>query len=227
MKLKERIKTYNFWVSLTSALFLIINLIGQKFGFRVDESIFNDVITALCGILVLLGIIAPPSKKLDSIISCGAESLKATTNNDNSINEEIKENANIDTSSNEEAIISSEEKTIETDDSLDSDLNETPINPNEKNDECLNSNVEEIIFSSDENKTNDCKEEIQETPLDPQFDNTSNEVPNEDIVLNEQSDNHVELLELIDAAIQADRAGNTNEFQEIKSILESELKKLG
>lgn len=63
MKLKDRIKTYNFWVSLSSAIFLIIKLLGQQFHFNVDESLFSDIITSLCGILVLLGIIAPPTNK--------------------------------------------------------------------------------------------------------------------------------------------------------------------
>lgn len=63
MKLKDRVKTYNFWVSLASALFLIINIIGQKFNFYVDEGFFNDIFTAICAILVLLGIIVPPKAK--------------------------------------------------------------------------------------------------------------------------------------------------------------------
>ena len=61
MKLKDRIKTYNFWVSLASAVFLIISTLGKKFNFSVDENMYNDLFTSFCGILVLLGIIIPPS----------------------------------------------------------------------------------------------------------------------------------------------------------------------
>lgn len=60
MKLSERIKTYNFWVSLSSAIFLIIKVLGTQIGFNVDESLFSDLITSICSILVLLGIIVPP-----------------------------------------------------------------------------------------------------------------------------------------------------------------------
>lgn len=60
MKIKERIKSYSFWVSLASAVFLVIKVLGQKFGFSVDETLFNDVITSMCSILVILGIIVPP-----------------------------------------------------------------------------------------------------------------------------------------------------------------------
>ena len=62
MKLKDRIKTYNFWVSLASAVLLIISTLGKKFNFSVDENMYNDLFTSFCGILVLLGIIIPPSK---------------------------------------------------------------------------------------------------------------------------------------------------------------------
>ena len=60
MKLSDRIKTYNFWVSLSSAIFLIIKVLGNQIGFNVDESLFSDLITSICSILVILGIIVPP-----------------------------------------------------------------------------------------------------------------------------------------------------------------------
>lgn len=63
MKLKDRIKTYNFWVSLSSAIFLLLKVLGNQFGFNVNESLFSDLITSLCGILVILGIIVPPTTK--------------------------------------------------------------------------------------------------------------------------------------------------------------------
>ncbi len=96
MKLKDRIKTYNFWVSLASALFLIINLIGQKFNFHVDEIYFNDFFTALCGILVLLGIIAPPTnaKKQPNLEgSKTPESGEPSTNSETDKSSEIVVNS--------------------------------------------------------------------------------------------------------------------------------------
>lgn len=61
MKLKDRIKTYNFWVSLASAILLIINILGKELNFSIDENLYNDLFTSFCSILVLLGIIVPPS----------------------------------------------------------------------------------------------------------------------------------------------------------------------
>ena len=61
MKFSDKIKTYNFWVSIASGVFLIINLIGKKFNFTIDESTYNYMFTTFCSILVLLGIIVPPT----------------------------------------------------------------------------------------------------------------------------------------------------------------------
>lgn len=61
MGLKTKVKSYSFWVSLASAVILIMKLVGQKFGFDVDESLISDLFTSLCAILVILGIIVVPS----------------------------------------------------------------------------------------------------------------------------------------------------------------------
>lgn len=61
MSLRMKVKTYSFWVSLASAVILILKLVGQKFGFSVDEGLISDLFTSLCAILVILGIIVVPS----------------------------------------------------------------------------------------------------------------------------------------------------------------------
>lgn len=60
MKLKDRVKTYSFWVSLASAVILIIKLIAQKYGLNIDETFISDLVTTICGLLVILGIIVIP-----------------------------------------------------------------------------------------------------------------------------------------------------------------------
>lgn len=112
MKLKDRIKTYNFWVSLSSAVFLMIKLLGEQIGFRVDESIFNDLITSLCGILVILGIIVPPTSKsqtntisnnVTSIISSENDCISETIHNTNvSDDENLTDNNQIISETNNE-----------------------------------------------------------------------------------------------------------------------------
>lgn len=61
MKLKDKIKSYSFWVSLASAVILILKVLGSRFGFTVDESMVSDIFTAMCSILVLMGIIVVPT----------------------------------------------------------------------------------------------------------------------------------------------------------------------
>jgi len=72
MTLKDKMKTYNFWISLVSACLLIARIIGDKFGFSVDSGLVMDVTTGVCGIFVILGIISAPQKntinKGDTII---------------------------------------------------------------------------------------------------------------------------------------------------------------
>lgn len=63
MNIKEKMKSYSFWVSLTSAVVLVVKLIGQKYGFVIDDGFISDLVTSLCGILVILGIIVLPAKK--------------------------------------------------------------------------------------------------------------------------------------------------------------------
>ncbi len=69
MKLKDKIKSYSFWVSLASAIILILKILGNRFGFTVDETMVSDLFTALCSILVLLGIIVPPQNTQNSTIT--------------------------------------------------------------------------------------------------------------------------------------------------------------
>lgn len=117
MKLKDRIKTYNFWVSLSSAIFLLLKVLGQQFGFYVDENIFTDLMTSLCGILVILGIIVPPINKTKVEIFASTESNPETKTNtttpvERSTNAEIIEPID-ETSLSSENILSSNEVVIE------------------------------------------------------------------------------------------------------------------
>ena len=85
MKLKDKIKSYSFWVSLASAIILILKVLGNRFGFTVDETMVSDLFTALCSILVLLGIIVIPS----SPVSANGESKSTSKDKLNIITEDL------------------------------------------------------------------------------------------------------------------------------------------
>lgn len=58
MKIKERIKNAGFWVSILSAVFLILGAFGVGIGDAAADSIVN----AVCSVLVVCGIISDPTK---------------------------------------------------------------------------------------------------------------------------------------------------------------------
>lgn len=72
MKLKDRIKTYNFWLSLAGAIYLIISSIGKRFDFSIDQNLYNDIFTSICSIFVLLGIISGPPKQGEEGDTCNS-----------------------------------------------------------------------------------------------------------------------------------------------------------
>ena len=63
MDLKQKIRTYNFWISLSAAILIVVRLVGQSLGFVVDSVLFMDIATAVCGVLVVLGIIIMPASQ--------------------------------------------------------------------------------------------------------------------------------------------------------------------
>jgi len=58
--LKDKAKTYNFWISLVSAVVLIVRIVGNKFNIFIDTTLIMDITTGLCSIFVILGILSAP-----------------------------------------------------------------------------------------------------------------------------------------------------------------------
>ena len=57
MKLKEKFKSYKFWVALTSAVIIFLQTLGKELGFSISEETISNIVITFCGILVLLGLI--------------------------------------------------------------------------------------------------------------------------------------------------------------------------
>ena len=60
MNLKKRIKTYKFWVALSSAVVILAKSLGEAFGFEVSQEIIDNIIMGFCGVLVVIGIVDKP-----------------------------------------------------------------------------------------------------------------------------------------------------------------------
>ena len=67
MDLKCKIRTYNFWISLSAAVLIVVRLLGQSLGFYVNSELFMDIATAVCGVLVVLGIIIMPASATSKV----------------------------------------------------------------------------------------------------------------------------------------------------------------
>lgn len=58
--MKQRFKSYKFWVALSGAVIIFINSLGKIFDFQIDSAIVESVIMGFCGVLVVLGIVDKP-----------------------------------------------------------------------------------------------------------------------------------------------------------------------
>ena len=58
MNWKKRLTNYNFWISMFSAMLLILQALKIEF----DIAYVNEIFTAVLGLLVVIGIISDPTK---------------------------------------------------------------------------------------------------------------------------------------------------------------------
>ena len=144
MKLKDRIKTYSFWVSLSSAIFLLLKLLGQQFNFRVDEGLFSDIFTTLCGILVILGIIAPPATKTEMPSIIALENSKELESDKQPITTILQEENNIEFTEIEEQIETAEDLNSEIQDEAQTEIEQSinEIEFNQANEQISDENAE-------------------------------------------------------------------------------------
>ncbi|MGD9901009.1 MAG: phage holin [Spirochaetales bacterium] len=61
MNLKQKVKNYGFWISLAAALILVLQTIGEALGFKIDNELIMGIVTSVCGVFVVLGIISDPT----------------------------------------------------------------------------------------------------------------------------------------------------------------------
>ncbi len=62
MKIPNKVRTYTFWVGLSSAVVILVQSIGKLFGLQIDAGIIDNVIMSICGVLVVLGIVTKGDK---------------------------------------------------------------------------------------------------------------------------------------------------------------------
>ena len=153
-------------------MFLFLKVIGNQVGFKVSETMFSDLITSLCGILVILGIIVPPSyKPLETQTDSVSESNDLKSNYDKPIDDlnVTLENASINQENNEQ---------------FESELNETTLTQTENFD-----NRENVL--TDENTEN----QDFDINLEELKSQVSKTLANQERLLEGYSDLYIELLQ--------------------------------
>lgn len=160
-KMKNRLTNYNFWISIVSAVLLIL----QAFDIQFDIAYINEIVTAVLGLLVVIGIISDPTKsstKTNSSVS----SVEDTTSSNSPADTLLDSNRNSETiiPSNENESNANETSNIEESVSAENNADRAeevsaesiPTNSqNEANNDIAANNFEVLIkqISSDLNKS--------------------------------------------------------------------------
>ena len=116
MNWKNKLTNYNFWISIVSAVLLIL----QAFDINFDIAYIDEIVTAVLGLLVVIGIISNPNK------------TNSTDNSANSTVQETEEKAdeNIDTVASE---MPADEKENVSDERTEENMSQTNTDQGEVN----------------------------------------------------------------------------------------------
>ena len=75
--MKDKLKNYSFWVGLVACIMLVVKLLAENFGFKINEEDINNIVNSVLGLLVILGVINNPTSKNTSTVD---ESLSTEEN---------------------------------------------------------------------------------------------------------------------------------------------------
>lgn len=60
--MKEKFKSYSFWMSVSAGVVLVINNIGKVFGFSISNEVVTEIVDSVCGVLILFGVLSMNNK---------------------------------------------------------------------------------------------------------------------------------------------------------------------
>lgn len=85
--MKNKFKTTSFWLGVGGAIVIAIDCLADVFGIKISTSIVEDLVVAICSILVLLGIVTKKNTT-DEKVSTTDELMLDIQNFNNENNEE-------------------------------------------------------------------------------------------------------------------------------------------
>lgn len=93
--MKQKLKSYTFWVALVSAIILVIEEVCKLFGWGVDVGIIENIMLSICGVFVVLGIITKSNSKSENE-NCKDKTTEDITVENDSIKISVDEVLNLD-----------------------------------------------------------------------------------------------------------------------------------
>ena len=58
--MKDKIKSYSFWTALSGAVVVLLQALGDCFGFSIQSELVSGIIMAIVGVLVVFGVVSMP-----------------------------------------------------------------------------------------------------------------------------------------------------------------------
>lgn len=92
MKFKDRIKSYKFWVGLSASIVILLQALGDAFGFTVSEEIIQGITMGFCGVLVVFGVVEQPKveKELNELFNAEEIEIEEIQKNKSKQNQKDK-----------------------------------------------------------------------------------------------------------------------------------------
>ena len=63
--MKDKIKSYGFWTAFAGALVVLLNALGEIFGFAFSDKKVTALVMAIAGVLVVFGVVNMPDDPTD------------------------------------------------------------------------------------------------------------------------------------------------------------------
>lgn len=89
--MKDKIKSYSFWTALSGAVVVLLQAIGDCFGFSIQSELVSGIIMAIAGVLVVFGVVSMPNKDGSTDKSEGQTENQAEENSEQT-EDQAKEN---------------------------------------------------------------------------------------------------------------------------------------
>lgn len=97
----KKYQTTGFWISLTGAVLLVLQNLGEAFGFKINSNLVNTIVSSICGVLVVVGVLIPTKTTENTNEIVNENDKNKNTYENIAINEKV---VNIENNSNDETV---------------------------------------------------------------------------------------------------------------------------